>query len=94
MKKDDRLSKAGAEIVEALSGFLDTIREGAMSQENSPSGRSKPDLMPHQKPSLPTKICPACGRPFAWRKKWQRDWERVVYCSDACRRKGKEKPPG
>lgn len=41
------------------------------------------------KSDLPTKVCPTCGRPFAWRKKWARDWDRVVYCSDACRR-GKE----
>ena len=27
-----------------------------------------------------------CGRPFAWRKKWARDWESVVYCSERCRR--------
>lgn len=34
----------------------------------------------------PEKTCPVCGRPFQWRKKWERDWDRVVYCSDACRR--------
>ncbi|WP_432415597.1 DUF2256 domain-containing protein [Chromohalobacter israelensis] len=43
-------------------------------------------LMPHRKPHLPTKICPVCQRPFAWRKKWARDWENVVYCSARCRR--------
>jgi hypothetical protein len=37
------------------------------------------------KADLPTKICAACGRPFAWRKRWARDWESVRYCSDACR---------
>ncbi|GAB4464859.1 MAG: hypothetical protein OHK0029_35100 [Armatimonadaceae bacterium] len=36
--------------------------------------------------NLPTKVCPVCQRPFVWRKKWERDWEQVVYCSDACRR--------
>jgi hypothetical protein len=47
-----------------------------------------------RKADLPTKVCPACGRPFAWRKAWARDWERVVYCSDRCRRsKGKVTPP-
>ena len=45
--------------------------------------------MAHTKPNLPTKVCPACGRPFAWRKKWARDWDSVVYCSDRCRRAGK-----
>nr|WP_256487903.1 DUF2256 domain-containing protein [Deinococcus sp. HSC-46F16] len=23
--------------------------------------------------------------PFAWRKKWEREWEQVKYCSDRCR---------
>jgi len=38
-----------------------------------------------KKQHLPQKICATCGRPFAWRKKWARDWEQVRYCSDACR---------
>ena len=38
---------------------------------------------------LPTKTCPICGKPFTWRKKWARDWEQVVYCSDRCRMCGK-----
>ncbi|MGB3542295.1 DUF2256 domain-containing protein [Rubrivirga sp.] len=42
--------------------------------------------MAHRKPNLPTKTCPVCGRPFAWRKKWARDWDAVVYCSERCRR--------
>lgn len=41
----------------------------------------------HQK-NLPTKTCPVCKRDFTWRKKWQRDWERVKYCSKACAKKG------
>ncbi|USI74885.1 DUF2256 domain-containing protein [Sphingomonas morindae] len=44
--------------------------------------------MAHKKPTLPTKICAACQRPFAWRKKWARDWEQVRYCSDRCRGRG------
>ncbi|OZC03682.1 DUF2256 domain-containing protein [Rubricoccus marinus] len=42
--------------------------------------------MAHKKPHLPTKTCPVCRRPFAWRKKWARDWDDVVYCSERCRR--------
>lgn len=34
---------------------------------------------------LPTKICASCGRPFSWRKKWERVWDEVKYCSDRCR---------
>ncbi len=38
------------------------------------------------KRNLPTKICPTCQRPFTWRKKWERDWDNIVYCSERCRR--------
>lgn len=41
------------------------------------------------KANLPQKLCPACSRPFSWRKKWARDWDNVVYCSDRCRGKGR-----
>jgi len=40
----------------------------------------------HRAPPLPSKICPVCQRAFAWRKRWARDWEQVIYCSDACRK--------
>ena len=30
--------------------------------------------------------CPVCGRPFAWRKKWEKVWDEVKYCSERCRR--------
>ncbi len=36
------------------------------------------------KANLPEKICVSCGRPFAWRKKWARDWDQVKYCSKRC----------
>ena len=35
----------------------------------------------------PEKTCPTCGRSFAWRKRWARQWAEVVYCSDGCRRR-------
>ena len=51
--------------------------------------------MARPKNDRPEKICPTCARPFAWRKKWERDWDRVKYCSDACRKaKGPSKPEG
>lgn len=40
-----------------------------------------------KKSQLPEKICVICNRPFAWRKKWEKVWEDVKYCSDACRSK-------
>lgn len=37
------------------------------------------------KATLPSKTCVTCGRPFAWRKKWEKVWDEVKYCSDRCR---------
>lgn len=37
-----------------------------------------------KKAHLPQKICCVCKRPFAWRKKWERDWENVKYCCKRC----------
>lgn len=45
-----------------------------------------------RKGDLPTKICATCGRPFAWRKKWERVWDEVRYCSDRCRSERKAVP--
>ncbi|MBL8991154.1 MAG: DUF2256 domain-containing protein [Phycisphaerae bacterium] len=36
------------------------------------------------------KPCACCGRRITWRKKWQRDWHAVKYCSDRCRRFGED----
>lgn len=43
-----------------------------------------------KKEFLPEKICRTCGRPFSWRKKWARDWEEVLYCSERCKRNKKK----
>lgn len=40
--------------------------------------------------NLPTKTCPICQRPFSWRKKWEKHWESVKYCSDKCRKQKNE----
>ncbi len=34
-----------------------------------------------------TKTCVSCGREMAWRKSWERNWDEVRYCSDACRKR-------
>ncbi|WP_353505359.1 DUF2256 domain-containing protein [Vibrio sp. SCSIO 43135] len=39
-----------------------------------------------KKAHLPTKCCPVCQRPFTWRKKWEKHWDEVKYCSERCRR--------
>lgn len=35
--------------------------------------------------SQDSKVCLVCAREFSWRKKWEKNWEHVLYCSDACR---------
>ncbi|WP_083260571.1 DUF2256 domain-containing protein [Arenibacter sp. NBRC 103722] len=42
-----------------------------------------------KKSDLPIKTCPICKRPFTWRKKWERNWNNVKYCSERCRRNKK-----
>ncbi|MBO9998222.1 MAG: DUF2256 domain-containing protein [Cyanobacteria bacterium SID2] len=41
----------------------------------------------YTKSNLPTKICPVCQRSFTWRKKWEKCWDEVKYCSERCRRR-------
>ena len=44
-----------------------------------------------KKTNLPSKICLICRRPFVWRKKWQKVWDEVLFCSEKCRRNKKRK---
>ena len=47
-----------------------------------------PDRKPksqHNSGAPADKTCAACGRTITWRKKWERDWDNVKFCSDACR---------
>jgi hypothetical protein len=39
-----------------------------------------------KKQNLPEKICAVCNKPFGWRKKWEKNWENVKYCSEKCKR--------
>jgi len=41
-----------------------------------------------RKGDLPTKTCATCGLPFAWRRKWEKNWNEVKYFSERC---GREK---
>ena len=34
------------------------------------------------------KTCASCGREIQWRKRWEKNWDDVKYCSDACRKRG------
>lgn len=48
--------------------------------------------MSRKKSELPEKICVQCGRPFSWRKKWEKVWAEVKYCSERCRRAKPQSP--
>ena len=37
-----------------------------------------------KKSNLPKKICSVCGLEFSWRKKWEKNWPNVKYCSKRC----------
>ena len=38
--------------------------------------------------SAAERTCASCGRRIEWRKKWERSWDDVRYCSTACRKRG------
>lgn len=42
--------------------------------------------------NLPQKTCRVCGLDFTWRKKWEKVWDEVQYCSDKCRIEKKRNP--
>jgi hypothetical protein len=58
---------------------------GDMPRPERTFGGGRP---PSQRPS---KTCAHCGLPFTWRKKWERDWDTVKYCSDRCRAAAKRR---
>ena len=33
----------------------------------------------------PPKNCVSCGRTIEWRKKWERNWDQIRFCSNKCR---------
>lgn len=37
-----------------------------------------------------SKRCATCGRTMTWRKKWEKHWDEVKYCSNGCRRRRSE----
>ncbi|MBL0270353.1 MAG: DUF2256 domain-containing protein [Chitinophagaceae bacterium] len=44
------------------------------------------------KKNRPVKTCLVCQRPFNWRKKWEKNWEEIKYCSSSCRSAKKPVP--
>jgi hypothetical protein len=44
-----------------------------------------------KKENLPSKICVQCKKSFSWRKKWEKNWNEVKYCSQKCGHQNKIK---
>ena len=55
-------------------------------------GEGKVEKERVKKSNLPEKVCCVCGRPFTWRKKWERSWDEITTCSKACN--GKRRAQG
>ena len=47
-------------------------------------------MVNRKKSNLPSKICLCCGKPYLWRKKWEKVWDAVKYYSERCRRTRQE----
>lgn len=45
-----------------------------------------------KKSDFPQKKCAFCNKEFAWRKKWEKVWHEVKYCSNRCRNDSKRPP--
>jgi hypothetical protein len=37
------------------------------------------------------KVCQKCGRRIEYRKKWKKNWDQILYCSEKCRRSKNQK---
>lgn len=70
-------------------GRSSSSTDGSRQKNNRNSSSKTPMKMPRgvKKENLPSKICATCGRPFTWRKKWERVWDEVTTCSKSCNHK-------
>lgn len=75
----EKLVEVSVDSASELEKALTVIQ----SKETSSEMKERP--VRYTKSNLPSKICASCGRPFNWRKKWERCWDEVRYCSERCR---------
>jgi hypothetical protein len=69
--------------VQSHNGIAQTTRLFGRGRGNNGSSSGKKEKKP-SKSNLPEKVCVVCGRPFTWRKKWERSWDEVTTCSKRC----------
>jgi len=75
--------------IRQLCGATDAARSNHLPTGTHTRIARRRGTEPIPVPALPTKPCTLCGRIITWRKKWERDWDQVKFCSDACRRASK-----
>ncbi|WP_409334252.1 DUF2256 domain-containing protein [Bradyrhizobium manausense] len=76
------------ETMSARAGDAPAASPGRAGRSLFLSGKPPMPKM-RRKADLPTRICTVCKRPFAWRRKWARDWQSVKFCSERCRGDGR-----
>jgi hypothetical protein len=54
---------------------------GQRAARSASEGDDGAEPVSHRAP----RVCAACGRSFAWRRAWARDWEQIRFCSAGCR---------
>ena len=73
--------------IEASSDAVNRVRNSGVHKASfDRSGYCVFMRVAHTKNGFPPKKCERCGLMFEWRKKWQRDWDSVKYCSERCKR--------
>ena len=79
------------ERADTISWNYDSIREhgASFSEERLKRGFVTLSVFSFMNIKQQTKICPVCLRSFSNRKKWESRgvWDKIIYCSDACRNK-------
>lgn len=47
--------------------------------------KTKKPRVAQNKNGFEPKICAECNLPFEWRKKWEKCWDEVRFCSKSCK---------
>ena len=63
-----------------INVFKHNSSASLFGKRGSNNGGGKKKACPVKKRDLPSKTCVVCGRPFAWRKKWERFWDEASCC--------------
>lgn len=77
-----------------LTSNRSIVRSIHIKQRSSIASRSNSHSFPlslqarsrMSSPGVSEKTCKTCGRRITWRKKWERCWDEIKYCSDKCRK--------